>query len=45
MLATTPQGRLGTAEEVAQAVIWLCSPAAAFITGHALTVDGGVTAQ
>ena len=37
--------RLGTPEEVAQAVVWLCSDAAAFVTGQLLTVDGGWTAQ
>ncbi|HEU4552517.1 MAG TPA: SDR family oxidoreductase [Chitinophaga sp.] len=36
-----PMGRFGEPEEVAEAVVWLCSDAASFITGHALTVDGG----
>jgi NAD(P)-dependent dehydrogenase (short-subunit alcohol dehydrogenase family) len=36
-----PMGRLGTPEEVAAAIVWLCSDAASFTTGHALTVDGG----
>lgn len=37
--------RMGTSEEVPGAVIWLCSDAASFATGHALMVDGGYTAQ
>ena len=40
-----PMKRLCTADEVAAAVMWLCSDAAAFVTGHALMVDGGYTAQ
>jgi NAD(P)-dependent dehydrogenase (short-subunit alcohol dehydrogenase family) len=40
-----PVRRLGTPEEVAEAVIWLCSDAASFVTGHTLTVDGGLVAQ
>lgn len=40
-----PMKRMGTSEEVAGAVIWLCSDAASFVTGHALMVDGGYTAQ
>ena len=40
-----PMKRMGTSEEVAGAVLWLCSDAAAFVTGHALMVDGGYTAQ
>jgi len=40
-----PMKRMGTSEEVASAVIWLCSEAASFVTGHALMVDGGYTAQ
>jgi NAD(P)-dependent dehydrogenase (short-subunit alcohol dehydrogenase family) len=36
-----PLGRVGTAQEVADAVLWLCSPASAFVTGHTLPVDGG----
>ncbi len=36
-----PIGRLGRLEEIAEAVVWLCSPAASYVTGHALAVDGG----
>jgi NAD(P)-dependent dehydrogenase (short-subunit alcohol dehydrogenase family) len=36
-----PIGRIGEAEEVANAVIWLCSDDASFVLGHALSVDGG----
>lgn len=39
-----PIGRLGTADEIAAAVLWLCSPGASFIVGVALPVDGGYTA-
>ena len=39
--ANIPLGRLGTADEIANAVIFLCSNDAAFITGASLTVDGG----
>jgi NAD(P)-dependent dehydrogenase (short-subunit alcohol dehydrogenase family) len=39
-----PIGRLGTPDEVAEAIAWLCSDAASYVTGHAFAVDGGVLA-
>lgn len=39
----TPMGRLGVPREIADAVIWLCSPEASFVTGQSLAVDGGFT--
>ncbi|WP_078888294.1 glucose 1-dehydrogenase [Streptomyces sclerotialus] len=43
--AHQPVNRLGPAEEIAQAVLWLCSPGAGFVLGVALPVDGGYVAQ
>jgi NAD(P)-dependent dehydrogenase (short-subunit alcohol dehydrogenase family) len=43
--ANQPINRLGTAEEMAAAVLWLCSPGASFVIGVALPVDGGYTAR
>jgi NAD(P)-dependent dehydrogenase (short-subunit alcohol dehydrogenase family) len=43
--ANQPINRLGTAEEIAAAVLWLCSPGASFVVGIALPVDGGYTAR
>jgi len=45
LMKAQPIGRLGRAEEIASAVLWLCSAGASFIVGHALAVDGGYTAQ
>jgi NAD(P)-dependent dehydrogenase (short-subunit alcohol dehydrogenase family) len=39
--ALHPIGRIGTEEEVAAAIVWLCSDAASFVVGHAMAVDGG----
>ena len=44
-LAAEPVGRLGRPEEIATAVVWLCSDAASFVTGHTLSVDGGLVAR
>ena len=40
--ARQPMGRLGTADEIADAIAWLASPAASFVTGTALAIDGGM---
>jgi NAD(P)-dependent dehydrogenase (short-subunit alcohol dehydrogenase family) len=44
LVAENPAGRLGQPAEVAEAVVWLCSDAASFITGQTLTIDGGFLA-
>src|SRR5690349_2136487 len=45
ILKEQPIGRLGKPEEIASTVLWLCSPGAGFVIGHALAVDGGYTAR
>jgi NAD(P)-dependent dehydrogenase (short-subunit alcohol dehydrogenase family) len=44
IMARVPMGRMGTPEEIAEAVVWLCSDRASFVTGAAWAVDGGYTA-
>jgi NAD(P)-dependent dehydrogenase (short-subunit alcohol dehydrogenase family) len=43
LMKEQPIGRLGKPEEIADAVLWLCSPASSFVIGHSLAVDGGYT--
>ncbi|HVW65962.1 MAG TPA: glucose 1-dehydrogenase [Nitrosospira sp.] len=45
LLRDLPMKRLGRGEEIADAVLWLCSPGSTFVTGQALAIDGGFTAQ
>jgi NAD(P)-dependent dehydrogenase (short-subunit alcohol dehydrogenase family) len=45
LIDSNPSKRIATPEEVAAAVVWLCSDEASFVTGHALVTDGGVLAQ
>ena len=45
LMKEQPIGRLGRPEEIADAVLWLCSSASSFVIGHALPVDGGYTVR
>ncbi|MFO8011484.1 MAG: SDR family oxidoreductase [Dehalococcoidia bacterium] len=43
--AVAPMGRMGQPDEIGEAIVWLCSDAASFVTGHALSIDGGYVVQ
>jgi NAD(P)-dependent dehydrogenase (short-subunit alcohol dehydrogenase family) len=43
MIDASPMRRMGTVEEIAEGVVWLCSEKSSYITGHALPLDGGIT--
>jgi NAD(P)-dependent dehydrogenase (short-subunit alcohol dehydrogenase family) len=45
VIVNQPNGRLGKPEEIADAVLWLCSPGASLMLGHALAIDGGLTVR
>ena len=45
IISMEPVGRMGTPEEIAEAVVWLCSDSASFVTGHNMSVDGGFVTQ
>jgi NAD(P)-dependent dehydrogenase (short-subunit alcohol dehydrogenase family) len=45
VVSEEPVGRMGSPDEIAAAVVWLCSDAAAFMIGHAMVMDGGQTIQ
>jgi len=45
VVASTPMERMGEPSEMAEVVVWLCSDAASFVTGHMLVADGGMVAQ
>jgi NAD(P)-dependent dehydrogenase (short-subunit alcohol dehydrogenase family) len=44
LVSTVPLGRVGEPEEIANAIVFLCSDQASFISGHVLSVDGGKSA-
>ncbi len=44
LIQSIPMKRLGRPEEIAEAIVWLCSDKASFVNGHALAIDGGLVA-
>ncbi len=44
MVATNPMGRIADADEIVQAILWICSAENSFMTGHSLVLDGGLSA-
>jgi NAD(P)-dependent dehydrogenase (short-subunit alcohol dehydrogenase family) len=44
-IAAHPMGRIALPEEIANVVIWLCSSASSYVTGHTLLADGGYTVK
>ena len=45
MISKTPAGRMGNPSEIAQAIVWLCSDEASFVTGAIVPIDGGMIAR
>jgi len=45
ILDSIPCGRLGTADEIAAAALWLCSEQASYVNGHSLVVDGATVSR
>jgi NAD(P)-dependent dehydrogenase (short-subunit alcohol dehydrogenase family) len=45
ILASIPMGRLGEPQEIAEAVVWLCSERASLVSGHSMLVDGAAVAR
>jgi len=45
LMKEVPIGRFGQPQEIAAAVLWLCSPGTSYVIGHALVVDGGYTVR
>jgi NAD(P)-dependent dehydrogenase (short-subunit alcohol dehydrogenase family) len=43
LIASEPMGQVSTPEERVETMVWLCSDAASFVTGHTITMDGGLS--